>query len=46
LRLYVPEQQRQFELFSAQDRLEWLEAIDQLYWAAAFRRETKPQALF
>jgi hypothetical protein len=46
LQIYDAEKQRQFEHFTAQDRLEWLAAINQLYWeASAPHQKTKKHHL-
>jgi hypothetical protein len=41
LQIYDPEKQRQFAHFSAQDRLEWLAAINELYWQARLNNPRK-----
>jgi len=38
LQIYDAEKQRQFAHFSAEDKLNWLAAINELYWAAKLRR--------
>jgi hypothetical protein len=42
LQKYVAEKQRQFEHFTAENRLEWLQAINRLYWEAQVSRQ-KPK---
>jgi hypothetical protein len=44
LQIYDPEKQKQFAHFTVQDRLEWLEAINQLYWQARLGRESSSPA--
>lgn len=37
LQIYDAEKQKQFAHFTAKDRLEWLESINELYWSVALR---------
>jgi hypothetical protein len=39
LQIYDPVQQEQFKNMTPHDRLEWLEAINQLYWAGVAARK-------
>jgi hypothetical protein len=43
LQIYDPQKQAQFKNMTPHDRLEWLDAINQLYWAGVTARQQHPQ---
>ena len=43
LQFYDAEKQRQFAHFSAEDRLDWLAAINELYWQAHRKNLRSPR---
>jgi len=43
LQIYDPAKQVQFKDMTPHDRLEWLEAINKLYWAGIASRKQYPQ---
>jgi hypothetical protein len=43
LQIYDPEKQAEFKNMTPHDRLEWLDAINRLYWAGVAARKRLPK---
>ncbi len=44
VQIFDAEAQKQFDHMSMKDRLQWLQAINELYWKARIGRETEKAA--